>query len=260
MSTVKKLFDEIGVMIFRDALPTDIVASWRMAYDALSNPERVPEFNPVAVNDERLQPVLSLIASHPIILDAVAEIFGPDIALYNQRFVVKDKHAREPVFLHQDTPYHLGWPQKASAFVALSRVTADNGGMIFYPGTHRYGYLGDAGEINPAWLHGKSAVCPELTQGDFVLMHSALWHESRANTNGIDRVMADIHYQPANDPSGRTLMRGEWKTDIRISDEMREHMFMRSRTTRLMDLQEQLDDYKDYKKRMDEYLEETTHR
>lgn len=239
MDNVKQLFDDAGVLVFKNALPLDVVAGWRMAYDALSNPDRVPEYNKVAVNDERLQPILSLIASHPVILDAVEQVFGHDIALYNQRFIVKDKHAREPVFLHQDTPYHVGWPTKLSAFVALSRVMPENGGVVFYPGTYRFGYMGDAGElgVSPSMFS-----CPELTQGDFVLMHSATWHRSTENTNGIDRILADIIYQPANDPSGVELMRGEWKTPIRHNRAWYDAAFVSSRAMRLKELQKKLDE------------------
>ena len=242
MSSAKELFDKSGLMIFRGVLAPEVVASWRATYDRLGNPERKVEFNPVAVNDEALQPLLRLIATHPVILAAVSEIFGHDIALYNQRFIVKDKYARDSVFLHQDTPYHVGWPNKASAFVALSRVTAENGGLIFYPGSHRYGYLGDAGEIDRKWTDGMTPVCPELTQGDFVLMHSALWHESHPNTNGIDRILADIHYQPTDDPSGKELLQGEWRTPFRMPPEMRDGALKRSRVSRLKELQDMIND------------------
>lgn len=246
MDKLKQLFDDTGVLVFKNALPTDTVAGWRMAYDALSNPERVPEYNKVAVNDAALQPVLHLIATHPVILDAVEQVFGPDIAMYNQRFIVKDKHARDAVFLHQDTPYHVGWPTKLSAFVALSRVTPENGGLVLYPGTHKYGYLGDAGEINKNCLLHPIPHCPELTQGDLVLMHSAMWHCSASNANGIDRVLADIIYQPANDPSGIELLRGEWKTPIRMTKEMRDNLFVSSRAMRMKAMQEKIDRFENY--------------
>ncbi len=243
--SVKEIFELTGLLVFKGAIATDAVASWRIAYDNLSNPDRTPEYNPVAVNEAALQPVLHLIATHPVILAAVTEIFGPDIALYNQRFIVKDKHARDPVFLHQDTPYHIGWPQKASAFVALSNVTAENGGLIFYPSTHKLGYLGDAGEINRELVRGEG-VGIELSQGDFVIMHSALWHESGANTNGIDRILADIIYQPASDPSGIELLQGEWKTTApRIPLSLRDKLLVRSRASRLRDLQTEIDERKE---------------
>ena len=121
--------------------------------------------------------------------------------------------------------------------MALSRVTPENGGIVFHPRTHKLGYLGDAGELKPI---SAEFMCPELTQGDFVIMHSALWHESRANTNGIDRVLADIIVQPASDPSGKELLRGEWKTNMRISQEAAADLFVRSRTSRLKELQEKL--------------------
>lgn len=243
MTPMKQLFDDTGVLVFKNALPTDTVAGWRMAYDAFRNPERVPEYNKVAVNEAALQPVLHLIATHPVILDAVEQAFGPDIALYNQRFIVKDKYARDAVFLHQDTPYHVGWPTKLSAFVALSRVMPENGGIVFYPVTHKFGYMGDAGQLMEL---ASPSVCPELTQGDFVLMHSATWHKSAANTNGIDRVLADIIYQPANDPSGVELLRGEWKTPVRHDRQWYDAAFVSSRAMRMKAMQEKIDRFENH--------------
>lgn len=240
MDNLKTTFDAAGVLVCRGLIQPEVAAGWRMQYDALHNPNRVPEYNPVSVNDERLQPLLSLIATHPAILGVVEQLFGPDIALYNQRFVVKDKHARGAVFLHQDTPYHCGWPTKLSAFVALSKVEDTNGAMIFYPGTHKYGYLGDAGELSE--VNSSSWTCPFLNQGDFVLMHSAMWHKSFHNRHGLDdRILADIIYQPADDPSGVELLRGEWRTPVRMSKEMRENLFVKSRTMAMRDMQGEID-------------------
>src|SRR5581483_11638430 len=155
------------------------------------------------------------IHEHPALLDIIELAFGPDIALYNQRFVVKDEHSRTPVFAHQDYCYHVGWPNKASAFVALSPMTPENGGMVFYPGTHHFGYLGDAGEINIDILEpGWPELAPSLDPGDVAIMNSCTWHRSGPHVSGPDRVLADIIYQPADDPSGVALLRGQWQTEI----------------------------------------------
>ena len=235
-------FEQNGYLLHRRLIDSDTVSAWAALYASLADPNRVPEFNPVAINDDRMQPLLSLITRHPAILDAVEEVFGPNIALYNQRFVVKDAKSRDAVFLHQDTPYHIGWPRKLSAFVALSESKMENGGLYLRRATHIWGYLGDAGELNPEvlgpnqWLNAI-----DMHPGDVLLMHSACWHGSYAHTEGPDRVLTDIIYQPADDPSGKKLMRGTWKTNDHIQDEQRANMFIRSRTSRLKELQEQLD-------------------
>ena len=239
------LFRSAGLFVVRGAIPATAVAQWQSAWrefylEKLSSGRSVNRFNPVAV-DECPPQVLADIHRNPALLDIVEEAFGPDIALYNQRFVIKDAHSRGPVFLHQDFPYHLGWPTKASAFVPLTPVFPENGGMVFYPGTHQFGYLGDAGEINPSLLGPEWPMfSPSLEPGDVVLMNSLTWHSSGPHTSGPDRVLVDVIYQPADDPSGVALLRGKWKTEIFLNRKTAD-IFSRSRVSRLIDMQRELD-------------------
>ncbi len=239
-----EVFREMGVFVVRGAIPPDVIDAWQKTWNdfyaaELSTGRKVNRFNPVAV-DEVLPPTLAAMHKHPALLDVVEKAFGPDIALYNQRMVVKDVHSRGPVFLHQDSPYHIGWSSKASAFVPLSAVSPENGGMIFYPGTHQFGYLGDAGEINPSIIDPDwPTVSPSLSPGDIVLMNSSMWHCSGPHVDGPDRVLADIIYQPADDPSGIALLRGEWRTEIFL--DRKSDLFVRSRVSRLVELQRELD-------------------
>lgn len=232
-------FDRDGMVVCRGVIEPDILTMWQdewaLYYDGVVSKRKVA-FNPVAV-DGPFPAALNGMRDYPPILDLVEQIHGPDIALYNFRFVVKDALARDEVFAHQDTPYHVGWPNKLSAFVALSESNVCNGGMWFYRGTHQYGYMGDAGELDVDVLPDVSHYCPDLEPGDVVLMHSATWHRStKHDGKSPDRVLADIIYQPASDPSGRELVRGEWRcepaywmhTDV---------LFKRSRVSRIKELE-----------------------
>lgn len=229
-----KAYERDGFAVVRNAL------SFRRVDAALKGladfaQDRKVEYNPVSVSGPFPDP-LSRFPRHPELLDIVEQVFGPDIALYNYRFVMKDKHSRGEVFAHQDICYHVGFQRKASLFVALSEVDSQNGGMKFYSGTHKFGHLGDAGEISEQMLTGRSWVCPFLAPGDAVLMNSATWHSSFPHISGCDRVLADIIYQPADDPSGRELLRGEWRCEPQPW--LRgEGIFKRSRVSRLKELQ-----------------------
>jgi len=234
------LFEQMGVFVVRGAIPQASITFWQGEWEkfytsTLASGRNVGRFNPVQVN-ENLPDSLSSIPTSPYLLDIAEQAFGPDIALFGHRFVIKDKHSRSAVFLHHDFCYHLGWPTKASAFVPLSTVTSENGAMVFYPGTHHFGYLGDAGEINPD-VAGVDwpTITPSLNPGDMVLMNSSTWHRSLPHTGGPDRIMADIIYQPANDPSGIALLRGQWRTEIFLNKVAKHQMFTRSRSTLLKD-------------------------
>jgi hypothetical protein len=244
----RAVFDQTGIFVVRKAIPQDIISTWQSEWNEfyksqLSSGRNVNKFNPVSL-DEALPPILAEMYRNPAILNVVEQAFGPDIALFNQRFVIKDQHSRGPVFLHQDSPYHLGWPTKASAFVALSQVTPENGGLVFYPGTHQFGYLGDAGEIN-ADIIGSDwpTISPSLDPGDLALMSSLTWHQSGPHVGGPDRILADIIYQPANDPSGNVLLRGEWRTEVFLnkSSILSQPLFKRSRSSRLVEMQAKIE-------------------
>ncbi len=243
-----EVFDQTGIFVVRKAIAADTIRLWQSAWadfyaTELSSGRNVNRFNPVALQ-ESLPPVLAAIHQHAALLDIVEQAFGPDIGLYNQRFVIKDQYSRDPVFLHHDSPYHLGWPNKASAFVALSQVTPENGGFVFYPGTHQFGYLGDAGEINPEILDPAwPTISPSIEPGDVALMNSLTWHRSGPHISGPDRILADIIYQPANDPSSVALLRGEWRTEIFLNkgNISSQELFKRSRSSRLIEMQIRLD-------------------
>jgi hypothetical protein len=242
----KEVFDQCGVFVIRGAIPAETIARWQSAWnrfyaEQLEAERNVNRFNPVSVDET---PPAELAAMHqdPDILDVVEQAFGPDIALYNQRFVIKDHRSRGPVFLHSDFPYHRGWPRKASAFVPLSDVSPENGGMYFYPGTNQFGYLGDVGELRPDAVDSDwPVITPVLHPGDFVLMNSCTWHGSGPHVSGPDRILADIIYQPADDPSGISLLRGQWQTELFLSRSTQ--LFQRSRVTRLKELQTLVDQY-----------------
>lgn len=239
------VYRQVGVFVLRRALPAAVVQGWQSAWQAfyagtLAAGRKVYTSNPVAVS-ETLPPELAVVCRHEKLLDIAEKLHGPDIAICVERVLVKDHHSRAAVVMHQDFPYQTGWPDKTSVFVPLDPANADNGGMIFYPGTHHYGYLGDAGEINLDIFGGWTAFCPRLEPGDVVLMHPFTWHGSGPHRHGSDRVTVQICYQPSDDPSGTELLRGQWRTEIFVGDPSPERLFRRSRVGRLREMQAEID-------------------
>lgn len=241
----KDIFDKTGLFVIRKAIPDELIKEWRAEWDSfyeksLAAGRNVNLSNPVDLK-EPLPEKLATVYRNDILLDVAEQVFGPNVALYNHRFVIKDKFSPGEIFLHHDYCYHLGLPTKTSFFVPLSYAGKKNGGLTFYLGTHKYGYLGDAGEINPDNFNEKwPQVTPELEPGDFIIMNSLLWHKSGVNEAGIDRIVADIIYQPANDPSSKELLRGEWQTDIFITNEDKLKYFKNSRVTKMIEMGDKL--------------------
>ena len=187
----KEVYNHTGVFIIRNIIPHKLIAEWQNEWNVfynekLSNGRDVHKANPVALK-EQLPPKLATMYKTDVLIEVAKQIHGDNVALYNHRFVIKDKFSLDKVFLHQDSCYHLGNLNKCSFFVPLSKVNKDNGGLSFYIGSHKCGYLGDAGEINPDAFPIKfEKITPELLPGDFVVMNSHIWHESGPNNAKID--------------------------------------------------------------------------
>jgi hypothetical protein len=67
-------------------------------------------------------------------------------------------------------------------------------------------------------------------------MHSSTWHESGPNVDKIDRIIADIHYQSSNDPTGKELLSGVWETDFWYSMDDPTKYFKNSRILKIKNI------------------------
>ena len=238
------IYRETGFFVVRRLIPEDQIREWQLEWDRfymekLADKRNVDRFNPVNVN-EQLSPKLAEIHKCSQLLD-VMQLIYPDLALFMQRFVIKDQNSRDPVFIHQDFCYDYGWPEKTTVFIPLSVSNKDNGGISFYPGTHHFGYLGDAGEINSEIISADwPLVCPSLEPGDIAMIHTCTWHCSPPHVRGPDRIVTQATFQPASDPSSVALLRGKWQTKYRLCGISRDKFFVRSRVSRLRELQGQV--------------------
>lgn len=245
----RDIYKQAGVMVLRNVIPRGVVCRWQDVWNEfqdlkLRNSRRINESNPVALM-ETLPGELATMYREPSLIDVMKQVHGQDVALYSHRFVIKDQFSRGKVFLHQDSCYQLGALNKCSLFVPLSIVNQDNGGLTFHVGSHRFGFLGDAGEINPDSFEIKwPQVTPELQPGDVVVMNSSVWHGSGPNNSGVDRILADMIVQPADDPTGIELLSGEWRTDIFYSTTNCIRYFNNSRVLRNLKYAKELENMK----------------
>lgn len=221
--SLKEEFDRDGFAVFRGNLGrvSHLLEAWNEFNENVAS-KRAVRWNP----GEVVGPFPPQLDVSRLFTDEARQLLECNVAVYNFRFIVKDKLAPGGTFVHNDLAYHVGSQRKLSAFLAFSNIIPENGGLWFWPGTHRYGYLGDAGEINPDVLPVKvTPVCPVLAPGDVVYMNSATWHHSLPNTIGLDRVMADIIYCDAHDAA------------LGLP---RDNLFVRSRVSRIRELEAEL--------------------
>lgn len=227
------VLEDLGVFILRGALDPQMVETY---YDQYKSYQKSPEFDrtkfhltEVKVGEEN--PLRSILGQSSLI-NHLKNFFNGNVGLYNFRVVKKDSEDIAPVFLHQDVGYHVGGFERYSVFIPLTKCGTDNGGLKLYPGTHKFGYLGDVGEIKDFLPSDFPRLVPELTPGDLLFMHSALWHSSGPNISKSERVYLDIHIQDANEPSTFEVLTGK-KNSEWILNLSHDEIFANSRTQKL---------------------------
>lgn len=230
---------DVGIFIIKNKLSKELVGNYKKKYDLYKNSDefdRTPT-HLTEVNFKVDNPLTNILYESEF-QNLIKSFFDGNVGVYNIRIVKKDKDDDLPVFLHQDIGYQYGSFNRYSLFIPLTRCQKDNGGLTFIPGTHKFGFLGDAGEINEKIIPTDLVhLTPEIMPGDVVVMDSCLWHKSGPNLAGSERVYYDIHINSSQDPASKFVISGlknsEYKMNYNQSD-----LFNNSRVQRLKKMNE----------------------
>jgi len=144
------------------------------------------------------------------IVDAIEDLYGPDLLCWTTNFFIKE--AANPAFVswHQDSTYWgLSKPDVVTAWVALTPSNPANGAMEYIPGTHLSDQLEhrDTFAKNNLLTRGqevavavdeKKAKTIELAPGEISLHHVRLVHGSAANPSADRRIGFAIRYIPTS--------------------------------------------------------------
>lgn len=168
------------------------------------------------------------LVSRKEVLDAVEDLIGPDILMYQNGAWFKEPESSAYVSWHQDATYYGMTPlDLVTCWVALSPATRETGCMQVVPGSHRAGQLPvDYSEISPDNLLSSGqntrypidesrTVAMELRQGEMSMHHVCLVHSSRPNRGTERRMGFSIAYmgphvrQTTERRATAMLMRGE---------------------------------------------------
>ena len=168
---------------------------------------------------------LADLVRNTLIVDAIEDLYGPDLFCWTSNFFIKE--ARNPAFVswHQDSTYWgLDKPDVVTAWVAFTPSNVSNGAMGFIPGTH----IGDQiphrdtfaknnlltrGQEVAVDVDPSQAVTIELQPGEMSLHHVRLVHGSPANPSSDRRIGFAIRYIPTSvaqiaGEDSATLVRG----------------------------------------------------
>ncbi len=144
----------------------------------------------------------------PTILDAVEDLIGPDILLWNSNLFVKN--ARDPSFVswHQDSTYWgLSEPAAVTAWVAFSPSNQESGCLQVSAGTHLADQLphDDNPTANNLLTRGqeiavtidpKTVIDVVLAPGEMSVHHVRAAHGSEPNRSADRRIGFAIRYIP----------------------------------------------------------------
>ena len=150
------------------------------------------------------------IAHESVVLDAVEDIIGADILLYNLTVWIKNARDASYVGWHQDLAYFPLDPLvHITAWIALTDSVEENGNVKYIPGSHRMGPLRHAEEPGHKSLlsKGQRIVDPvdagtvksiSLQPGEMSLHHTGLIHFSEPNNSARRRIGIGISYIPTS--------------------------------------------------------------
>jgi hypothetical protein len=150
------------------------------------------------------------LAINPCILDAVEDLIGPDILLYQNTVWAKNAGENTYVSFHQDNTYFGHAPcDVVSAWLALSPSKPESGSMRFLAGSHKLGQLPvrydveernmlSSGQHVDADLSAFKPVATSLEPGEASLHHAWLVHGSPPNVSAERRVgVTFVYHSPA---------------------------------------------------------------
>jgi non-haem Fe2+, alpha-ketoglutarate-dependent halogenase len=169
---------------------------------------------------------LNELVRHPLILDAVEDVIGPNILCWGSSFFIKEPQNPAFVSWHQDSTYWgLDPADVVTAWVALTDSTPANGAMRVIPGSHkleqvphhdtfRADNLLSRGQEIMVEVDDRQAAMLELQAGEMSLHHVRLIHGSDPNPSPQRRIGFAIRYIPttvrqiAGSHDHATLVRG----------------------------------------------------
>lgn len=159
---------------------------------------------------DRVLPSFDKLTRHPVIIEHVKKILGPDLMVWSASLFDKAPHSQKIVSWHQDLTYWgLDSDDEVTVWVALSPVTKESGCMYFVPGSHKKkavehvdtfadnNLLSRGQEIAVEVSEGEG-VAVELKPGQASLHHGHLFHSSGPNQTGLRRTAPAIRYIKAS--------------------------------------------------------------
>lgn len=144
-------------------------------------------------------PPLAALAKKPELKELVKRIVGPRLRLFQTMAMIKPPRGREKPW-HQDHAYfNLPIETKiVGIWVALDKVTAENGAMVVLAGAHKEGprvhFMRRDWQICDTDITGVGATVLPMEPGDVMIFDGKLPHGTPTNNTDMQRWAVQIHY------------------------------------------------------------------
>lgn len=235
-----KVLHDLGFFVVKNAFPLETVEKYRLKFLKFLEKKKLNKTkqHPVEVKIDKIK-YFQKIYKDKNLKKISKGFFKGRVGSDFYRIVKKDVSNSSRVFCHQDTGYQIGGFDRYSIFLCLTNNNHLNGGMVLYPSTHKFGYLGDAGEISKNITKKYLKICPDLKAGDALVMHSALWHESDKNIIKTNRIYLEIHIQSIDEPSTKYNILGA-RNKIFKPLFQKNNIFSNSRVSRIINFKKKI--------------------
>ncbi|GGG24452.1 hypothetical protein GCM10010964_10640 [Caldovatus sediminis] len=203
-------YDRDGFVPALDAFSPAEADALRARLDAFE--ATLPEGGPTAADRRKLHvrlPWMRDLVEDRRILDAVEDLVGPDILVFNSTFFIKEPGTPAVTAWHQDATFFGLEPRHhVTAWLAFSDASVESGCMQFVRGSRRWGQLPHAARAAPGSInHGSQTIAvpfdpgdaplAPLRRGQFSLHHTLVVHQSGPNRGGDRRIGLEISCIPA---------------------------------------------------------------
>jgi phytanoyl-CoA hydroxylase len=171
------------------------------AMERIPAAERAPQVRKL-MGFTRSHPPLKEMADHRPLRALLRRIIGGDTRLFQAMALVKPPGGREKPW-HQDHAY-FDFPldtRIAGVWIALERVTPENGCMFVLPGEHRLGprihFKRRDWQICDTEIFGRREAALPMEPGDLMIFDAKLPHGTPTNRTSVQRWALQYHYVPA---------------------------------------------------------------
>ena len=202
----RRIYEDLGYIGPITLIPPDKMAAYR---------ERVEAFEATYADAPKklyqgphiLAPWLQDIIRNPNLLDAVEDLFGPNLLMMNCGFRIKRPGTQTHSPWHQDALYMKYEPAWATVMVAFTDFTIENGCLRFIGGSHKWKLLPhvESRENDPIQTRGQRITCDfdrsretpmPLKAGQATIFHPMIIHGSEPNRSKERRIGIIVEYCP----------------------------------------------------------------